>query len=243
MANLSSVLPVASQALTSVLGGKTKVQFIQNNKTVITLDASISETHSRQSPPTEFPVESGPVISDHILMKPIELEITGIISDSPIGGLNGLLTEAATSLTSALLPPSTVTALAGAVSLVSAIAGSSSPSVAAYNNLMGLQQAGQPMDVLTTLYRYSNMFIKNISVPRDAANGKCLLFTVQMIQLLIVQTQTVNVQIFADPALAAGSANTGTQATSQVNGASVGYADSQTAIKTVSSNGLNGGTQ
>lgn len=233
MSNLLGVINAGAQGLTSILNGKTKVQFIQNNKTVITLDASISEAHSRASTPTEFPVENGMVVSDHILIKPFTLEITGIISDNPIGGIQGLLTEAATTLTSALLPTKALTAVSGAVSLMSAIAKSKSPSAAAYVNLLSLQQNGQPMDVITSLYRYSNMWISNISVPRDAASGKILLFTIQLKQLLLVSPQSVNVSIFANAALSANNADVGKQSTGPSAfqlGANAGTADANSAI-------------
>lgn len=191
--------------------GKTRVQFIQNNNTVIQIDASIKETHGRESPPTEFPVENGVGITDHIQIKPFTLEIEGMISDTPIGGVKGLLTEAATTATSALLPPIGTVALGGAFALFSALSSSKSPSVAAYGQLLQLQAAAQPFDVLTSLYRYDNMWIKSISVPRDAQNGNVLLFTVSLVQLLIVTPQSVNVQIFANPGLSANQADAGEQ--------------------------------
>lgn len=211
MASLPGVLGGASQALVGILSSKTKVQFIQNNSTVIQLDASVSETHTSVVDPSEFPVENGQVISDFLINKPPELEITGIISDYPIGGVQGLLTEAATALTANLLPPAGLTALSAAVGLITG--GGTSPSVAAYLKLIKLQKSGQPVDVLTSLFRYSNMWLTSISVPRDAQNGRILLFTAKFRQLLIVQSQSVNVSIFANPGLAAGNADTGNQST------------------------------
>jgi hypothetical protein len=240
MGNIPGVVGAGAQGLSSILSSRTRVQFIQNNQTVITLDASISETHSRQSPPTEFPVENGMVVSDHILIKPFALEITGMISDNPIGGVKGLLTEAATTLASALIPPSGLTAVAGAVGLVSALSSSKSPSAAAYGQLLMLQQNGQPMDVLTSLYRYPNMWIKQISVPRDAANGNVLLFTVQLVQLLLVSPQSVNINIFANSALSANNADVGNQSTGIPNGFAAGYADTTSAIKAIAPGGISG---
>lgn len=237
MANLAGIVGAGSQALTSIIGGKTKVQFIQNNKTVITLDASINETHTRESPPTEFPVENGATVSDHIIVKPFALEITGVISDTPIGGLSGLLTEAATSLASALVPPAGLSAITGAMGLISALSGSKSPSVAAYGQILQLQQNGQPFDVLTTLYRYPNMWIKAISVPRDAQSGNILLFTVHLVQLLLVTPQSVNVQIFANPALSANNADVGNQANGIPNGFAAGYANTSSAISSITGGG------
>lgn len=220
MAGLSGVIGAGAQGLTSAILGKTRVQFIQGNQTVIQFDASINETHNREVHPSEFPVENGLVISDHLIVKPATLELTGMISDNPIGGVSGLLTEAATSLASALIPPAGLAAIGGAVGLISAR--SPSPSVAAYLKLVQLQQSGQPIDVLTSLYRYSSMWIKSISVPRDAAHGKALLFTVSLVQLLLVAPQSVNVQIFANAALSSNIADLGNQAAGIPNGFQAG---------------------
>jgi len=205
----TGIVAVAAQGLSGILGGKTKVQFIQNNNSVITFDASIKETHTKDSPATEFPVESGQVISDHIIVKPFNLELTGIISDTPIGGLQGLLKEAGVTAASKLLPPVGVVAAAGALSLFSALVGSKSPSVAAYGQLIQLQQTAQPFDVLTSLYRYPSMWITSLSVPRASETGKVLLFTVKLIQLLIVKPQSVNISIFANPSLSSPTQNLG----------------------------------
>lgn len=197
--------------LGSILSTPKRVQFIQNNKTVVQLDASIHEEHSRSSPATEFPVENGTDISDHVIIKPFKLTITGIISDTPIGNAKQLLTEVATTLTSRLVPPIGVVAAGAGYAAFQALSSSKSPSVAAYGQLLQLQQNAQPVDVFTTLYRYKSMWIDNISAPRDAETGKALMFTISLSQLILVTPQTVNIQVFANPALSANKADMGQQ--------------------------------
>lgn len=223
----TGIVAVAAQGLSGILTGKTKVQFVQNNNTVITFDASIKENHTRESPASEFPIETGQVISDHIIVKPFSLELTGIISDTPLGGLGGLLQEVGVTAASALLPPVGVVAISGALALFSALAGSKSPSVAAYGQLINLQQTAQPFDVITSLYRYPSMWIKSLSVPRDADTGQALLFTVQLVQLLLVTPQSVNISIFANPSLSANKADLGQADPGLLSDAQQGYADSQ----------------
>lgn len=210
--------------LLGAIAGTTRVQIIQNNNTVIQLDASIKELHQRESPPTEFPVENGTTISDHVIIKPLSLELTGIISDTPISGANQLLTEAATTLTSALLPPVGLVVGSAAYALYKSLSDSKSPSVAAYNQLLQLQENAQPVDVLTSLFRYTNMWIKSISAPRDADTGKALIFTISLVQLLLVTPQSVSIQIFANPDLAAGPADVGQQDPALANAAKQGHA-------------------
>jgi hypothetical protein len=220
MGNLSGVVGAGAQGITSAIKGKRRVQFIQSNQSVIQIDATVSESHVREVQPSEFPIENGQVISDHLIVRPASLEITGVISDFPIGGGQGLVTEAATSVASSLIPPAGLAAIAGAVGLISA--GAASPSIQAYLKLVQLQKSGQPVDVLTTLERYPNMWIKTITVPRDAASGRILLFTLSMVQLLLVAPQSVNVQIFANPALSANNADVGSQSNGIPNGFQAG---------------------
>lgn len=198
--------------LLGTIFGKQRVQFIQNGtNTIVQLDCSLKETHKRSSPPTEFPIENGDDVSDHIIVKPFNLDITGIISDTPIGGLKGLLTEVATSFAANLLPPVGLVAGAAGVALFNSLTNSKSPSVAAYAQLLQLQQNGTPFDVLTSLYRYPSMWIADLSVPREAESGNMLLFDIKLVQLLLVTPQSVNIQIFANPGLAANQADTGQQ--------------------------------
>lgn len=234
--------------LLGLLTGKQRVQFIQNNSTVIQLDASIAEKHHRKSTPTKFPVENGQTISDHMILEPFDLELTGIISDTPLGTAGQLLTEVATTLTSRLIPPAGLVAAAGAFgvgsALFSALAGSSSPSVAAYGRLLQLQEAAQPFDVLTSLARYSNMWISDITAPRSAGDGNILIFTVQLVELNLVTPQQVNIQIFANPALAANQADMGEQGMNLSAKYQQGFTDSNTAVHSVAgSAGIAGGAK
>jgi len=48
-------------------------------------DAVISETHTLEAEITEYPVESGSVISDNIRRKPISIQMECIVSNTPIG--------------------------------------------------------------------------------------------------------------------------------------------------------------
>lgn len=209
--------------LGSILGSAQRVQFIQNStSTVIQLDCSLKEDHKRSSPPTEFPVENGNTVSDHVIVKPFTLDITGIISDTPLGGLKGTLTEVATTLTSALVPPVGLVGAAAGYALFSALSSSKSPSVAAYEQLLSLQENAQPFDVLTSLKRYASMWIADLGAPREADTGKALLFSVKLQQLILVTPQSVNVQIFANPGLSANQGDLGEQGLNIPNGFQAG---------------------
>lgn len=191
-----------------------RVQFIKNDKTVFTIDCTINEKHERESPPTEFPLESGQSITDNIIIKPFSLELTGIISDTPINAI----TEIITTLATAVLPPAGVIAGgAAALALSKALAGADSPSISAYKQLLQLQELKEPFQVVTTLRVYNNMYVKNISVPRDAQTGQILIFTVSLVQLLIAVPQVVDISIYGNPNVSAGQADKGKQQVDQNN--------------------------
>lgn len=60
-------------------------QGLRKNKIgAIELDLTIDETHVRNADVTDFPVEGGGQIQDHISNQPKRLKITGFITDSPI---------------------------------------------------------------------------------------------------------------------------------------------------------------
>lgn len=198
------------------------VQFIFDTNTVIQLDCSVHERHSRASPPTEFELEDGQTITDHIIVKPFMLKIQGIITDTPLSALLGLVTTAA----SRLLPsPAVLGPAAGALALAPAISGAigdllggvSKPSVAAYEQLLQIQASKLPVSVKTSLKLYNNMWIADISVPRDSKTGQTLIFDIDLVQLLLVSPQTTNISQYVTPDVSAGQANLGTKAGSDQN--------------------------
>lgn len=224
----------------SAIGLKKKVQFIKSGNTVIEFEASLSETHSRESTPTEFPIENGRTINDHIVLKPQRLEMSMIITDHPISGLAGLVTEAATTLTSKLTPPIGTIALGaglGGLALFSSLVKKSdSPSVAAYKQILKIQELGEPFTVITSLYRYENMVISSLSVPRESANGDCLMASINLTQLTIVQPKVIQVKLLANPGLSDGLHDLGQQNAGEspfIKGAKDGFADTTSALKSV----------
>lgn len=59
-------------------------KYVQSNVGGVFLDATLSEDHSYNSRVTNYPVEDGRIISDHVINEPETLQITGIVSDTPL---------------------------------------------------------------------------------------------------------------------------------------------------------------
>ena len=141
---------------------------------VLTLDASIEETHTSASEVTEHPVEEGTNISDHIRPLPDTLEINGIVTNHPLF----------------LLP---------SIRAPSPIQGdnqSQSDRVkAAYDKLQELQKSGELVRVITSLREYERMAITGFSVIRNAPNGNVLNATISLREIFTAQVETTEAPV------------------------------------------------
>jgi len=214
-----------------LLGKPQKVSFIKKGEngsedSTLVVDCSVSERHSREAIPSEFPIEGGDNISDNILIKPYVLELQGIKTDTPIKISQSVITTLAT----VALPPVGVVAAGFGYALANANDGTSSPSKTMYEQLLSLQDSKKPFSIVTGLKRYDNMWIKSISVPRDASTGRALVFDVSLIELNIVQAVVTNIQIFSNSGLASSQADLGKQQ-SKANALLKGFKDGQANIK------------
>ncbi|WDD94653.1 hypothetical protein Bsp3421_004787 [Burkholderia sp. FERM BP-3421] len=81
-----------------------------------------------------------------------------------------------------------------------------------YKNLLTLQASRTPFDLSTGKRRYTNMLIQSISVTTDAKTENSLIATIHCREVIIVQTQTTQLQPaenMASPQKTAAIANTG----------------------------------
>jgi hypothetical protein len=123
------------------------------------IDASLTETHDREADVTSYPVEQGVDVADNVRALPIEIEIEGIVSDSPIG-----------SVAQNRDPNST-------------------PSKDALAKLDAIWEAREPITIATSLKRYANMVMTSLSIPRDKDSGRALKFKAHFKQVIIVTNQ------------------------------------------------------
>ena len=120
---------------------------------IIELDCSVSETHTGTCDITNHPVEAGSVMSDHIRELPDEVEINGLVTNTPLVFLASLTSK------SPVKPES--------VHVLDRVG-------AAYQKLRELKSSGVVMDVVTSLRTYTDMAITSLVISRDAATGNVL---------------------------------------------------------------------
>jgi hypothetical protein len=139
------------------------------------IDAFLTEEHTYESDVTEYPVESGANITDNIRPKPIRVNITGIVSDTPlepIASARAKQTSTTNSDDLEFLPSDDALAMLEAVWL-----------------------AREPVPLDTTLKHYDNMAMSSLVIPRDAETGAALGFTATFQQVRIITNNRATIKV------------------------------------------------
>jgi len=148
----------------------------------LALDCTVTETHTATSTVTEHPVESGAKITDHIRPDPVQLSITGIVSDTPIGSRQvqrSIAVGGASVQVTQQEPPTSTTGYGRA----------------AWAKLDAIRTAAKPVKVVTRDKTYENMALVSLSVPKESKTGGALNFTAQFKQVRIVYNRTTRVVV------------------------------------------------
>jgi len=125
------------------------------------LDATPSETHVYESRPTNYPVETGVLITDHIRREPEQLRLDGFITNSP--------TDLATP----------------AVPFTSDLA------QLAFDFLEEVYKERHLVDVVTRFKTYFDMAMSRLSIPRTNRTGDALAFSCSFVRIVKVSTELV----------------------------------------------------
>lgn len=152
---------------------------------VVNLDASVSETHTKRNEIPNHPVEEGSDIADHVRRVPEEIVINGLVSNYPI-------------------------AILASLTAASPIEGDSSPigdrTGEAYKRLREIMDTAELIDVVTSLWDYTNMIISDMRVEREAATGNVINATITCKEVVLAQIETVEApENLASPAPDLGS--------------------------------------
>ena len=136
-------------------------------------DASLREDHLDEIDFPSHPMEFGASINDHRIVLPKKVTLLWQISDHT---LNDPITSYAAS-------------------------GADTRSKAAHSFFTQIQAIGDPVSITTNLKNYDNMGIKSISVSQDAETSTVVAMTIQLQELIIVQTKKVKLpkNILATP--------------------------------------------
>lgn len=154
------------------------------------LDVSIAERHTIERQVTQFPIEYGGDISDHIHHTPRRVELQAFLTDTP-DGLIEAATEAArniqTSITQTLGQP-----------VNGPLASTRSKDLFAVLELLTTRPA--VCTVITDLYVYEQMVALSLGVPRSAADGRGLMVDLVFQRVVAVRTSTRAALVVEEPA-------------------------------------------
>ena len=176
---------------------------------------TLSESHNATNEVTEFPVEEGANISDHVRpgLKTVSLEV--LITNTPIqvdpfqvtGGLTSNLlnlpipfsplSEAAPPLgTPGFVTRSLVNAIEGRTSTPVIFAYTLTfddyePVMNVYDTLKSIRDEGKLIRILTTFQEYKDMVLVNMGALKSAQEGSGARFTLDFKEIRTVTTETV----------------------------------------------------
>ena len=183
----------------------------------IELDATISENHNFTNQITQWPVEDGSIMTDHVLSQPENLTLNGFVTNSPISNLPPLLSPFG----------SIASSVSGGIATVQSLLGKSRTETA-FNDLLELWEGKKNLvgeitrpliTIVTGLKVYKNMIMVSLVVPRDKDTRDALHFTatfqkIKKVSSKIVPTEDLKLQPLTDSSVSAGkqTATTATQA-------------------------------
>lgn len=128
---------------------------------IITIDASISETHHVGVDVTRHPVAKGIALTDNIRAKPDDLTLVAFFTN-----YGSRIDESIKKLT---LPSAQDT----------------------FGRLDELAKGGMRCEVKTSLKTYKDMVIEDMSVPRDAGRGNVVEVTIKFVQIATAQAKII----------------------------------------------------
>jgi len=132
------------------------------------MDASLSESHVYESDVTELEVEDGSDITDHVRNKPPRVNITGYITNTPLK----------------------IFTLGGVLGVDSA----GSRTRTAFEALLAIREAKQPVTLTSGLRSYDNMLLRTFTVPREPGFGETFRFTAELRQARFSTSETVQIE-------------------------------------------------
>lgn len=147
----------------------------------ISLDATISETHTSSSQVTDHPVEKGANIVDHVRREPDGLVLEGIVSNTPLSSeqMRRYVQAGGVELESSAFEDAPRGVLGYAER--------------AYERLRELMDLETVITVVTGLRTYDNMVLQALSVPVDKQTGDALRFSATFKQVRIVSNKLTTV--------------------------------------------------
>ena len=154
--------------LTTIHASSTSPEF---NLGFLTVDATIREVVSQSAQVTRFNIEEGAEINDHVILGPVQLEIEGVISDTPLY----LSTNPFATFTSGLLD------------LTAQDQNPQQPSSDAFETLTWFMAQKTLLSIISGSGRYYEQYqITRLRLPTTRQTGRALKFSLSLQKITVV---------------------------------------------------------
>jgi hypothetical protein len=169
---------------------------------LLEIDATIRETHNFNSEPTENPIEDGSVITDHVNIKPRELQLECVISNNPLSFRSALIGNAA-GLVGGIVGRAAQSNIGAAVAtgglatignkLARTIVNDKNRVGSTIQKLQAAWEGASPLSVENALTVYRNMVITNMIFNRNVSTADSLFFNLTLREIRFVNSKLVRV--------------------------------------------------
>lgn len=189
-----------------LLGNKPKRVVLDSFK----IDCTLQQSVEMSADVSEFERETGSNVSDNRRVKPIEIAIAGLVSDTPID--SSLISEAVR------LAAGPLNVAVDAFNSRTASTFDASISEVAFDQLRTLHEVGSAdtvdgtFTVTTAFDVFDQMTIKTLRFTKDPKTGKALAFTVTLMEMRTVSTETT---FIASPSMLQAPVSAGTKTPGQ----------------------------
>lgn len=163
-----------------------------------TFDATLEESTEMTTEVTGFPVENGAEASDNTVQVPLSITLTVGISDNPFraarAGISALIGTTGGALISQLGGGSAAVAglSASVVNAAYAAGQAATRSQSVLDTIREIQRRGEAVEVATSKRVYENCVITRTSQTTSKENEQGLELVIEMRQLLITETETID---------------------------------------------------
>jgi hypothetical protein len=184
---------------------------------LLMVDGTLQETIVRQAEVTDHPVEVTSTdvssVSDHVRLRPIELKLEGVISDTPVrqseivAALQAI--PPAFGLNFGVAGSAAVGFAGGALGLANQsqsplFSGVMTRSQQAYETLRDIFSKHQLVTLVTVRDSFDSMMMTDFVVPRDIQNAGGLRFSANFKQVITTQAKTTQLPVSTQPAFDVG---------------------------------------
>lgn len=130
------------------------------------IDCVVTESHDYSSEVTEYPVETGGDVTDHVRSKPLKISLDGYVSATPIGVVANHATRQNGKL----------------------------PVEDAKSKLLFVKSANEPINITTSFDSFKNMMMETLSFPKESGEPMWLHFKATFIQVILVTNKRTTIR-------------------------------------------------